>query len=521
MAREVIETFEAIINKKLFSIQRIDIEKLSPKKINPRNTKKNQNAKHLMKFADMFGYSSPAVKLKSIFLKTMQRDSLKNIILHFCRNIYHVEYKDPITFDGTWKEFTDDMKSLKVDKEGIFTLSFVTKILNIPNFKKSGRDMIFEREFVEGSIDADWLLKVERSLVESILKKDEKSKLYLGIKSEATEIRKNNLHFKNVYGEHPKKNLLLRDHMFKNIQKEDWRAMCLNEKADKWKDDDLRNAGPFIDSGRKDALVGIFPYHALVQLYSKLKQVRDEWSEQVDKLQKNPDMVLKNFIVNHPNGGKETAKIYFSRSKELERDEDYNDISKEILSSIKKLEETVSRKRLIENLKLVIYKMTEPQFFLITMLNRFNHNVKSEGMLWKTLNADLFNKDKTNPMWFSNAISSDDRIKMKYSDFENCVLQFSGKKYINGDALFKGVKYYSKDAEAIVIHYEEAFIRLIQSYGVPIGYKGHNTNGITTKKFDGRHEKEIRTLRSDEINEDLAMELIQEIENLPLLENSI
>ena len=506
-SKEIMQTIVGMIQNNLFFTQEFEIG-------NPRSLK------------DIFGFETVSVPITNFFLESIKSSDLEKLILHLYENIYRdIDPKQKgynEQFINNWAELKDELNvhngGGKIPK---FTEAFALRILKIPTFGNLGKDLIFERETNQNPSGQKWLKRFEDSSLPTIR---HGGKRHRDLKEKVDAIRLKHFHFEEVYLNEPTRSIAIKSHILENIQDVDWRKMVLDKKS-YWKTKGglLRDVGPLFDSKQfisqkdkrtKPALFGNYSYHALIILYNRLREVRVKWNAQISSLESNPYRLANKEMEKHM--GREIANQW---SKPTSDDLDKSDIVDHVLSTIKKLEKSENRLLLIEELKTIISVMTEPRFFLTTLLDRFDFKIKGQGILWNTLKTDLFYSTGTLPQWFSTAKKTE-KMSLKYSDFINCILQFTGEQYIDGKDLFSDLFYWTQhNGGDVADDFENSFIRLLQTYGVPKDRR-LSTGVIENRKFKNEFRKEIRTLDLNYLDKELKERLKLEILNLPQLEKN-
>ena len=434
-------------------------------------------------FADVFSNltsqesnsKSPGVRkyvpLKEIIIDSMGLSQIQKIIFTFYRNIYENFHNKEIEYHYKTNErkkamianfeiLKKELADLKLGKlksnENIFTKEMVFKILNIPKFKSNVGDIMFQRT-IEEDPAFTWLEAFGGDLGISRLLgsfKDDYSKYDLKeeVLSKMQNIKLNCYHFDRIHAlkglntEVVKK--LRKDHILGNISNNDWRKMTVKESVN-------GNKGWGISSMDISSFkYGEFNLQSLVMLYSSLNEIRGNWLEGITKFQQNPRKILtkSDHLSSHisDNFGETQSDWH---SPELKRLAD-------------KFDDENKKEQLIESLKLVVNKMTEPRYFLSMILQNFTtltSNTKT-ATGWSTLSNHFFSEASANPKWFSS-LPSDIKKGVHYYTFQKCVLEQCSKKYIGKERDFLQVELIKSMNQGRNPTLESKVITLLQSFG--------------------------------------------------------
>jgi hypothetical protein len=503
LLEKVMPALRAIIESNLFSIQKFNWLTKGPVTKSPT------------RFTDLFGLKTTSKSVRDYFLNNIDSDSQKSIILQMFSNIYSPfanHYKDGYDLENEIKNASREIEQMvsEIEKyyagdelKDLFDSSVFERILQIPNFEKNQQDMVFERRFNDtakllNGINDEWLQMVRNQVLLKI--SNIEPKIIQKVEHIITEIRVDNFHFNRIYQNDQNKNYMMRKHISQHIQDQKWVSMCLkgySELDQEIKDNLLKHH--FIDPNDKEKHIGLFSHYDLMVLYNLLKDTRKEWRSiisnlSVYKIFESLPPIPRGLLISQYS---EHGTVNWAELPQI-------GITREIMHTINLLENDGKRKKLVQNLQLAVNIMTEPSFFLDTMLHRFDKIIRGDSVYWLTLRNDLFTKYTNNPQLFATAVKSDKRIQLRYADFENCIL--NSTKFIQGN---NGL--FSERMDALV----NSFIRLIQSYGIPVSKQNFDPNLVETTT--GMNKEKIRT-DSETFDQELALRLRNEIRNLPTLE---
>ena len=491
---------------------------------------------HPMSFTDAFSVLNGKTEstdkpmygsIKEIILDSLNLSQIQKMIFTFYKNIYlnfenkdmqyHVtgrQRKESMNFN--FENLRLELRQLKLKEkedsfgvfksnQNLFSKEMVFEILNIPNFRTSNGDIMFQRTTEENPAFT-WVDSfggengISRLLGSN---KDQYSEydIKIDVLNYIQRLKQNSFHFDRI---HALKGLntvevkkLRRAHILENISNDEWRKMTVKESKPGNKGWGLKS----MDVSSFD--YGQFNLQSLVLIYTRLNKIREDWLKGITTFEKNPREILtKSYSIPVPGDSTPSGP------------EDIW-ISPDLSSLMDKFDDEKKKEQVIKTLKSIVIEMTEPRYFLSMILDGFTtltKNIKgSTG--WSTLSKQFLSEAGTrNPRWFAS-LPSALKKGIPYYTFQKCVLEQCSTKYITNESEILQIDM-TETSEQSSGTVESRLIELLQSFGATgIAF------GLTLSKLDLKSVK-VNWNDSDK-SVSKSRKLFGEINNLPDLNSKI